>query len=78
MSNRIFKFAVRGLQLSGLCLFATSCAIGPFTVDPVGDALDDRAYKKDVHRYQQNGFDEKTANRKAYENQFFRDMEENQ
>ena len=38
--------------------------------------MDDRAYKKDVDRYKSHGFDDKTARRKAFDNEFFRKMED--
>ena len=73
MSTRPFKLTSCWLLLCLVPLLESGCAYW----SPLDDYLDDRAYKKDVDRYKSHGFDDKTAQRKAYENEFFRKMEEN-
>jgi hypothetical protein len=75
MSTRALKITVTGAIACALCLLGSGCTIWGISFDPLQDHLDDRAYKKDVKRYEKNGFDENTAQRKASENRFFRDLE---
>jgi len=72
MSTRFFKLTSCWVLLCLLPLLQCGCAYW----DPLGDYLDDRAYKKDVDRYKSHGFDDKTARRKAFDNEFFRKMED--
>ena len=72
MSTCHFKLTSCWLLLCLIALLEIGCAYW----DPLDNYLEDRAYKKDVERYKSHGFDDKTARRKAFDNEFFRKMEE--
>ena len=71
MRSRTLILVRGGLLLCMLCLLQSGCAYW----NPLESYLDEREYKADVRRYERNGFDEKTAKRKAFDNEFFKKME---
>ena len=70
------KIATLGISLGIVCLLETGCAIGHYNFDPIQDAFDDWDYKDSVKYYESRGQNDKDAKRAAYEDQFFKKMEQ--
>lgn len=64
--------ARRMLLLAAVSLVADGCA----GFNPVADAVDNYDYKQDVKAYRRNGMSQYQAERRAYDDDFFRKMDE--
>jgi len=71
MNQQAFRFVIVGLPAISLLFLGNGCA----SFDPLGDYLDHQQYKSDVKRYERKGYEPERARRAAFEDQFFRDMQ---